>query len=96
MRKNSNALGLQPNNLPFAAELIAVKEDELAWEESLEKVLRSFGLTLLVSPEKYESVSRFIASTRLEDDRGRGMRLNYERLPQQWMTANLSSSITHR
>ncbi len=76
----TSALGLQANDLPFAAELMAVKKEELAWEESIEKVLRTFGLTLLVAPDKYEIVSRFIDSTHLKDERGRGMRLNYERL----------------
>jgi len=75
-----HSLGLARNSLPFAAELMTVRDDELAWESSLEKVLRTFALTLLVDGENYREVSRLIDGQRLEDHRGRGMRLHYERI----------------
>lgn len=74
------AVNLPVNELPFAAELMAVDENELEWEGSIEKVLRNFSLTLLVPEEHYQKMSSLIDRTMLKDHRGRGMRLNYERI----------------
>ena len=41
-------LGMTERDLPFAAELIAVKPDQREWEGSVEMVLRGFALSLLV------------------------------------------------
>ncbi len=41
-------LELPEKDLPFAAEVISVKPEERAWESSIEMVLRSFALSLLV------------------------------------------------
>ncbi len=75
-----SSLGIDRRSLPFAAELMSVKEGELAWESSIEKVLRTFALTLLVEEEHYGAVSQLVDGQKLEDHRGRGMRLHYERV----------------
>ncbi|MBB01321.1 MAG: hypothetical protein CMJ47_01615 [Planctomyces sp.] len=72
-------LGLSEKELPFAAELIAVQEDEREWESSIEKVLHSFGLSLLVPDRYYHMVSRHVEQTKLTA-RGRGQRLIYLRV----------------
>lgn len=70
-------LRLPEKDLLFAAELVAVKPEEREWEASIEKVLRSFALSLLVPQRHYPAVSRYIDGTRLANAHGRGQRLVY-------------------
>ena len=76
-RQLCGELRLSEKELPFAAELIAVKADERQWESSIEMVLRSFALSLLVPPRYYAIVSGYAERTRLADAQGRGQRLVY-------------------
>jgi uncharacterized protein YPO0396 len=48
--------------LPFAGELIRVKEEHTDWEDAAEKLLRNFGLTLLVPEQNYRKISEYINS----------------------------------
>ncbi|MDF1813128.1 MAG: ATP-binding protein [Verrucomicrobiales bacterium] len=73
-------LNISENDLPFAAELIAVKTHERDWESSIELVLRSFALSLLVPDRLYRQVSGFINRNRLSGPDGNGMRLVYHRI----------------
>lgn len=60
-----NLLEVTEVELPFVGELIKVKESALKWEDSIEKVLHSFSLQLLV-PEKYgKQVNEFVHSNNL-------------------------------
>ncbi len=68
-------LGIDAEELPFAGELIQVRPDEVAWEGAAERVLRAFGISLLVPEEHYRAVSDWI------DGRHLGMRLVYFRVP---------------
>lgn len=68
-------LGVDPEALPFAGELIQVREEAAAWEGAAERVLRGFGLSLLVPNERYGPVSEWI------NERHLGMRLVYYRVP---------------
>ena len=45
------ALDLDEANMPFAGELLQVREEERDWEGAAERLLRSFGLSLLVPDE---------------------------------------------
>jgi uncharacterized protein YPO0396 len=54
------ALGLAKDDLPFAGELIQVREDERDWEGAAERLLRNFGLSLLVPDEHYHQVSEWV------------------------------------
>lgn len=79
LRRNlCQELRLKEQDLPFAAELMAVKADERTWEPSLEMLLRSFALTLLVPDNAYSLVSSYIERTRLRDAQGQGQRLVYQ------------------
>lgn len=69
-------LGLNVIDLPFVAELIAVRPEEREWEASIEKVLNSFALSLLVPERLYASVSSYVDRTRLAVH-GQGQRLVY-------------------
>lgn len=70
-------LRLSPNDLPFGAELMAVKQEESEWEASIELVLRGLGLSLLVPTVLYRQVSDYINQTRIRDETGQGLRLVY-------------------
>jgi uncharacterized protein YPO0396 len=73
-------LQLADKELPFAAELIAVKPDEQAWEASAELALRNFALSLLVPNKHYHLVASLVDRTRLTDMAGTGQRLVYLRV----------------
>lgn len=60
-----SALGLEEDALPFAGELIQVREDARDWEGAAERVLRNFGLSLLVPDEHYANVAAWVDRTHL-------------------------------
>lgn len=55
-----SALGIGEDELPFAGELIQVREDEREWEGAAERMLRGFGLALLVPETHYKAVSDWV------------------------------------
>ncbi|GAA4678016.1 ATP-binding protein [Gordonia humi] len=69
-------VGLSHEELPFVGELIGVRPDESRWEGAAERVLRGFGLSLLVSADLYDRVSAWIDANHL------GGRLVYFKVPQ--------------
>jgi uncharacterized protein YPO0396 len=78
-------LRLDPQELPFAGELVDVAEGSERWRGAAERVLRGFALSLLVPQEHYPAVSAWVNGRRLTARRGtgdgRGLRLVYERVP---------------
>lgn len=66
MRANlCSALSLDEDALPFAGELIQIREDARDWEGAAERVLRNFGLSLLVPDEHYAEVTAWVDRTHL-------------------------------
>ena len=59
------ALGLAADAMPFAGELLQVRDDERDWEGAAERLLRSFGLSLLVSDKNYADVTEWVDKTHL-------------------------------
>jgi uncharacterized protein YPO0396 len=59
------ALGLRGADMPFAGELIQVRDEERDWEGAAERLLRGFGLSLLVPDEHYARVSEWVDRTHL-------------------------------
>lgn len=59
------ALDVSDDRLPFAGELIMVREDEQNWEGAIERVMRSFALSLLVPDELYAAVAEWVDATHL-------------------------------
>ncbi len=53
-------LGIATDDLPFAGELIQVRDDAREWEGAAERVLRNFALSLLVRDVHYDSVAAWI------------------------------------
>ncbi|MBI5618166.1 MAG: ATP-dependent exonuclease SbcCD, C subunit-like protein [Gammaproteobacteria bacterium] len=54
------ALRIGEDELPFAGELVQVRDDERAWEGAAERLLRGFGLALLVPEPHYKAVSEWV------------------------------------
>ena len=60
------ALDLSEEEMPFAGELLQVREDEHDWEGAAERLLRNFGLSLLVPDESYAKVAEWVDKTNLK------------------------------
>lgn len=78
-------LSLSPEDLPYAGELIDVRDEHVQWRGAAERVLHGFALSLLVNEQHYEAVSRWVNEHRIAV-RGRalgvgGAKLVYERVP---------------
>jgi uncharacterized protein YPO0396 len=58
-------LHLTEAQLPFVGELLRVRSSEQRWEPAIERLLRGFGLRLLVADEYYPQVSRYVDTTHL-------------------------------
>jgi uncharacterized protein YPO0396 len=59
------ALGLSEEDMPFAGELLQVRDDERDWEGAAERLLRNFGLSLLVPDAHYAEVADWVDRTHL-------------------------------
>jgi uncharacterized protein YPO0396 len=68
-------LRLSTADLPYAGELIAIREGESDWEGAAERVLRPFALSILVPDRHYAAVSDWINGHHL------GGRVVYYRVP---------------
>ncbi len=61
-------------DLPFVGELLQVRSDAQEWEGAIERLLRSFGLCVLVPEQHYRTVNAYVRDTHL------GGRLDYYRI----------------
>jgi uncharacterized protein YPO0396 len=68
------ATGLREEDVPFAGELLEVRQEERDWEGAIERILHSFALALLVRDEHYARVAEWVDRTHL------GGRLVYYRV----------------
>lgn len=78
-------IGATKEEIPFIGELIKVKEDELVWESSIEKVLHNFALRLIVPSKYYSQVNQYVNSNNL---RGR---IRYDKYEDQDYLKNFQS-----
>ena len=60
------ALGLREESMPFAGELIEVRDDQRDWEGAIERLLHNFGLSLLVPDAHYAQVAEWVDQTQLK------------------------------
>jgi uncharacterized protein YPO0396 len=77
-------LRLDENILPFAGELIAVREEESDWEGAAERLLHSFALSILVPHDHYRAVSDWIDGHHL------GQRVVYYQVPAAALTGRIA------
>ncbi|MDR1883577.1 MAG: hypothetical protein LBR26_12470 [Prevotella sp.] len=80
-QKMIDDLQMDEKEIPFAGELIKVKDDEKQWEGALERLLHGFGISLLVPEKHYKAVSSYINRKRLLDKNERGVKLDYFPVP---------------
>ena len=59
------ALGLAEDEMPFAGELIQVRDEDREWEGAAERLLRGFGLSLLVPDAHYKDVAEWVDRSHL-------------------------------
>ena len=69
-----SALSIGEDKLPFAGELIQVRDDAREWQGAAERLLRGFGLALLVPDAHYRAVADWVDRQHL------GARLVYFRV----------------
>lgn len=60
-----SALDLDVDDMPFVGELIQVRDDERDWEGAAERLLRGFGLALLVPDVHYKAVAEWVDGAHL-------------------------------
>ncbi len=60
------ALNIHETDMPFAGELIQVRDEEKDWEGAAERILRGFGLSLLVPEAHYASVVEWVDRSHLK------------------------------
>jgi uncharacterized protein YPO0396 len=59
------ALGVDPEDLPFAGELMQVHRDAAEWEGAIERLLHGFAMNLLVPESHYAQVNHYVDRTHL-------------------------------
>lgn len=59
-------IGANKEEIPFIGELIKVRDEELIWESSIEKVLHNFALRLIVPTKYYSKVNEYVNTNNLK------------------------------
>src|SRR5258708_3278492 len=68
LRRNlCSELKLDDQDLPFAGELMQVRNEDLDWQPALEKLLNPLALRLLVPDKYYKKVTRYVNTTNLKE-----------------------------
>ncbi|WP_200892495.1 hypothetical protein [Aliterella atlantica] len=60
-------LNLSQSDLPFVGELLQVRLEAQEWEGAIERLLRGFGLCVLVSEAHYQAVNAYVYRTDLKE-----------------------------
>ncbi len=60
------ALKLPESAMPFAGELIQIREEERVWEGAAERLLHNFGVSLLAPEQHYAEVAAWVEQTHLQ------------------------------
>lgn len=55
-----DGLHLDESEIPYAGELIRVRDDEQSWEGAIERRMHDFGLSMLVPDRLYKDISRYV------------------------------------
>ena len=65
-RRLCDGTGVAEKELPFAGELLRVRDGETGWEGAAERTLRGFALSLLVPSDHYAAVSSWVDANNLK------------------------------
>lgn len=80
LRENmASDLGISVEAFPYMAELIDIVDKD--WRGAIERLLAELAKTLLVPTQYADRVARWVDTHHLQDSRGRGMRLVWQRVP---------------
>ena len=60
-------MNLAQSDLPFIGELLQVRLEEQEWEGAIERLLRGFGLCVLVPETHYQAVNAYVNRTQLRE-----------------------------
>lgn len=60
-----DSLGIEDGAMPFAGELVRVRDEESTWEGAAERLLHNFGLSLLVPDVLYQKVVEWVDRNRM-------------------------------
>jgi uncharacterized protein YPO0396 len=77
----AESLDVLPEQFPFAGELMEVRGAYAEWTGAIERLLRTFGLSLLVPEHLYRPAAGYINSTNLH------LRLNFQPVPSRQLGA---------
>ena len=66
-RSICEALEIKEKELPFAGELLRIKQGESIWEGVAERLLHNFGLSMLVPSKHYAKIARYVDATQLNE-----------------------------
>jgi len=69
-------LKIDKKELPFVCELIKIKDGEEEWQNTIEKLLRNIGLSLIISEKYYKQASNFINNHTFENTKIRFYKIN--------------------
>ncbi len=86
-------LQIKEDEIPFAGELLKVSDDEKDWEGALERLLRGFGISMLVPEKHYKQICQYVNARKLTDNKNRGMRFEYFKVPQNIKQSNFQADI---
>ena len=89
----ANDLEIDEDEIPFTGELLKVNDDEKDWEGALERLLRGFGISMLVPEKYYRQISEYVNARKLIDNKKRGMRFEYFKVPHNFKVNNFQNDI---
>jgi len=87
------ALDIPEDEMPFAGELLQVREEEREWEGAVERLLRNFGLSLLVPDRYYAAVAEWVDRTHLH---GRLVYFRVRKQPQSSCQPEYEASLVRK
>lgn len=90
-KKMAEDLEISEEEIPFAGELMKVLEREKDWEGALERLLRGFGISMLVPEQHYRTISQYV-NARTMRDRDKRLKLDYFSIPHS-LTYNSQNDI---
>ncbi len=83
-------IGATKEEIPFIGELVKVKDEEMKWESSIEKVLHNFALRLIVPPKYYTEVNEYVNNNNL---RGR---IRYDKYEENYLKNFKNKNINEK
>jgi uncharacterized protein YPO0396 len=70
-------LEIDESEIPFIGELLKVHDEDQEWEGAIERLLHSFGMSMIVPAHLYNRISYYVNNTTLQSRDGRRQRLVY-------------------